>query len=391
MKRWTLVLLAQLMLAGAAHLAWGNEWENRGGRLNPGGGWFDWVKNTIDGRYCALGYKGNLQCYDPVTNVLDTVYANGSQTPDPQNGDLQIFGWDHVNGEYLAMDGGRTIGPYPMAFSMITRTWRILTNADFDLIESRTVASGAGSATSPDHDLYVVFAGRQNGYEGRKAVVYDLRNRTYTELDGPASMPNRKLTQGQFLYIPSLQRFLLFGGYSSSLGPLNDLWLLDPVTWMWSSVTAQNPPSGRYFSQMAYDHVNDVVYLYGGHGAADGGISVLHLSTWSWEYLPEPPGTVLADYPGLRRVGAGIFAPEAGFCSGSGVLVGTNWIGSAEIWCWTHSFDGSPPPPPPPMPGWVRTTDTPDQVRFDYQSAPPSGVDLYDCIVESTLVNCQRR
>ena len=106
MKRLTLVLLAQFMLAGAAPLAWSNEWENRGGKLNPAGGWFQWVQNTFDGRYCALGYGGSLQCYDPSTNVLETVYVDGSQTPDPQNGDLQIFGWDHVNLEYLAMDGG---------------------------------------------------------------------------------------------------------------------------------------------------------------------------------------------------------------------------------------------------------------------------------------------
>jgi len=392
MKRLTLVLLAQLVLAGASPVTWANDWVNRGGRLNPGGGWFQWVQNTFDGRYCALGYKGNLQCYDPGTNVLETVYADGSQTPDPQNGDLQIFGWDNVNLEYLAMDGGRTIGPNPLAFSMVTRTWRILTNADFDAIESRTKAAAAGSATSTDHDLFVVFAGGANGYPGTKSLVYDLRNRTYGELSGPPAMPSRKFTQGQFLYIPSLQRFLLFGGYSLSSGPLNDLWLLDPATWVWTPVTALNPPSGRYFSQMTYDRINDLVYLYGGHGATDGGVSALHLDTWTWEHLPEPPGTVLVNYPGLRRVGAGIFDPGAGFCSGAGALSGTNWVGSAEIWCWTHSFDGSPPPPPPPppAPGWVLTT-TPDRVWFEYQSAPAAGVDLYDCIADATVIDCLKR
>jgi hypothetical protein len=388
MKRLTLMLLAQLMLAGTAPVTWGNEWVNRGGRLNPSGGWFQWVQNTVDGRHCALGYNGNLQCYDPATNVLETVYVDKSQTPDPQNGDLQIFGWDHVNREYLAIDGGRTIGPYPMAFSMITRTWRILTNADFDGIESRTKAAAAGSATSPDHDLFVVFAGAHGGYPGRSAHIYDLRNGTYRELIGPASMPSRKFTTGQFLYIPSLGKFLLFGGYTGSV-PLNDLWLLDPATWGWTPVTAQNPPSGRYFSQMAYDSINDVVLLYGGHGTADGRVSALHLDTWTWEHLPEPPGTVLVDYPGFRRVGAGIFDGGAGFCSGSGILAGTGWVASAQIWCWTHSFGESPPPPA--APGWVLTTSTPDRVRFEYRSAPPSGVDLYDCIADANIIDCRRR
>lgn len=388
-KRLTLALSAQLMLAGVAPVTWANEWVNRGGMLNPGGGWFQWMQNTVDGRHCALGYGGNLQCYDPATNVLATVYVNGSQTPDPQNGDTQVFGWDHLRREYLAMDGGRSIGPYPMAFSMVTRTWRILTNADFAGIESRTITGSAGSATSPDHDLFVVF-GERGGSAGRKTLIYDLRNRTYRELVGPTSMPIRNLTQGQFLYIPSLRRFLLFGGLSFNSGPLNDLWLLDPATLSWTPVTAQNPPSGRYFSQMAYDRVNDLVYLYGGHGAANGGVSVLHLETWTWEHLPEPPGIVRVNFPGIRRVGAGIFDPGAGFCSGSGVLVGTDWVGSAHIWCWTHQFNG-PPPPPPPAPGWVLTTSTPDRVRLEYRSAPPIGVDLYDCIADANVIDCRRR
>jgi hypothetical protein len=392
MKRLTLSLSTLLVLVVAAPPnAWGNEWANRGGKLNPGGGWFEWVQNTVDGRHCALGYGGNLQCYDPATNVLETVYVNASQTPDPQNGDLQIFGWDHVNQEYLAMDGGRTIGPNPLAFSMITRTWRILTNADFEGIESRTKTGGAGSATSPDHDLFVVFAGSQWGYPGRKTLVLDLRNRTYREVNAPASMPARNRTLGQLLYISSLRKFLLFGGGASNYAPLNDLWLFDPTTSVWTSVTAQDPPSGRYFSQMAYDSINDLVYLYGGHGAADGSVSILHISTWTWEHLPEPPGSALVDYPGLRRAGAGIFDPGAGFCSGSGVLAGTDWVRSAHIWCWTHAFGPPPPPPPPPAPGWVLTTSTPDRVRFEFQTAPSSGADVYDCIVDATAIDCQRR
>lgn len=392
MKRSTFVFSTLLVLTALPPGdARGNEWSNRGGMLNPGGGWFDWVQNTVDGRHCALGYGGSLQCYDPGTNTLETVYVNASQTPDPQNGDLQIFGWDHVNQEYLAMDGGRTIGPNPMAFSMITRTWRILTNADFDGIEARTKSGGAGSATSPDHDLFVVFAGSHTGYPGRKTLVLDLRNRTYREVSAPASMPARNRTQGQLLYISSLRKFLLFGGVSSDYKILNDLWLFDPVTMAWTSVTAQDPPSGRYFSQMAYDSINDLVYLYGGHGAVDGSVSVLHVGTWAWEHIPEPPGTVLVDYPGIRRVGAGIFDPGAGFCSGSGVLAGTDWVRSAHIWCWTHAFGDPPDPPEPPPPGWVLTISTPDRVRFEFQQEPPPGAVVYDCIGDATVIDCQKR
>lgn len=391
MRRLTLIAVAQLMLCGLAPHAWGNDWVNRGGMLNPGAGWFQWVHNSVDGRHCSLNYNGSLQCYDARSNVHEMVYLDRSQTPDPQNGDLQIFGWDHVNKEYLAMDGGRTIGPHPMAFSMITRTWRILTNADFDMIESRTVTSSAGSATSPDHDVFVVFAGSAWGYAGKKTLVFDLRNRTYRELPGPASMSKRNNTQGQLLYISSLKRFLLFGGQSEGGALLNDLWLLDPVTWTWAQVSPQNPPPGRIFSQMAYDRVQNKVYLYGGWGADDGEVSVLHVNNWSWEHLPEPTGTVRVNYPGLRRVGAGMFDPSAGFCSGSGVLVGTDWIGSAAIWCWTHQFDGSAPPPPPPTPAWVKMSLTTDRMRFEYHSAPPGGVDLYDCTSDISVVDCRKR
>lgn len=389
MKRLALMFVAQVLLVGASTIAWGNEWVNRGGRLNPAAGWFQWVPNTVDGRHCVLTYYGHIQCYSARTNLLETIYEDRSQQPDPGNGDLQIFGWDHVNKEYLAMDGGRPIGPYPMAFSMITRTWRILTNADFDRIESRTKAHSAGSATSSDHNVFVVFAGSQYGAR-RLTLVFDLKNRTYRELPGPASMPIRSNTQGQLLYISSLKRFLLFGGASDTYAPLNDLWLLDPATWTWTQVSARNPPSGRFFSQMAYDYVHNRIYLYGGWGTSDGNVSVLHLDTWTWQHIPQPLGTALVNYPGWRRVGAGMFDPHAGFCSGSGILAGTDWVGSAAIWCWKHQFDAAPPPPPP-APGWVRTSLTVDRVRFEYQSAPAAGVDLYDCSSNSSVVDCRKR
>ena len=250
--------------------------------------------------------------------------------PAPNGGDLHAFAWDHVNKEYITLDGSRN-GRQAFAFNLTTRTWRPLTNADFSGLDGRTFVSGSGTAVSPDHDLIVIFGGGL--YASNVTRILDLRNRTYREVVGPAALQRRSYVQNQFLYISSIKQFLLFGGWNNQY--LNDLWLFDPRSQTWTQVAHQNPPTGRYFAQMAYDPVQNIVYLTGGHNGS-GRVSILHIATWTWEHLPLPPGRVLIDYPGQRSVGTAMFDPGSGFCTTAGELEGGTWLDNLRTWCFKH-------------------------------------------------------
>ena len=213
----------------------------------------------MDGRYCLFSgnsYRSDNEvvCYDASTNQWEWVYDRGSTVPAPNGGDLHTFAWDHVRKEYITLDGGRN-GRQAFAFNITTRTWRPLTNNDFMGLDDRMFVSGSGTAVSPDHDLLVIFGGA-GLYVSNVARLLDLRNRTYSEVAGPASLPRRSYVQNQFLYISSLRQFLLFGGRDGQ-SYLNDLWLFDPQSKTWTPVAHQNPPTGRYFAQMAYDPIQN--------------------------------------------------------------------------------------------------------------------------------------
>lgn len=311
------------------------QWTNFGGRMNIGGGWFDWVQNDVDGRYCLETFRGHIECWDAPTNTIETVYVYDAPAVEnglvPRRGDLQSWVWDHVAQEYLHLDGCRS-GRGAFAFHLPTRTWRPITDSDFTWISTRTTICGDGSAVSLDHNIAVIVSGR-GGTVGRQTRILDFQARTYTEFNAPIAMIPRSYTQQQFVYIPTLQKFLMFGGRKSGTsGNLNDLWLLDPVTRLWEEVAHLNPPSPRYFGQMAYDSADNRVYLTGGHGG-DSRIARLDLTTWTWEHFPTPVGVQFIDFPGWRRVGASVIDPLRGWCHVGGVLVGGDWTKTQHVWC----------------------------------------------------------
>jgi hypothetical protein len=231
-------------------------------------------------------------------------------------------------------------------------------------------------------------------YPTRAVRFFDLQNRIYSEINSASNPSPRTLVQNQFLYLSSIKKFLLFGGWSGTQY-LNDLWLLDPVTKSWMPIAHGNAPAANANAHMAYDSVQDVVYLTGGdRGSAR--VSILHLSSWTWEHLPLPSGTAFVDYPTRRRVGAGMFHPVAGFCTVAGKLDGGTWIESLRTWCFKHaiSIDNDPPAQPPAggsdfvpsnlgdlLVGWEKSADDPgDVVRYEVERSENSGVTWIDTV-----------
>lgn len=59
---------------------------------------------------------------------------------------------------------------------------------------------------------------------------------------------------------------LLFGGYNSSIGELNDLWLTNGIDWM--QFQTPHSPGEQSGANMAYDEARQMAVLYGGSGNA---------------------------------------------------------------------------------------------------------------------------
>lgn len=382
--------LALLTGAGVA-TAQTNKWTYKGGWIGYTRGWLEWQKNSYDGRYCLFagspswsGSPNDVWCYNAATNVWENVYKGDLSATWPKGGDEHAWGWDHVHGEYIILDTAH-YRPQAYAFKMATRTWRKLTNADFAGIESRNLPFGAGTATSPDHDLMVITHGPSGG--DALTRILDLKNGTYSELrpaTGVAFPENRNLIQNMFVYVSSLRKFLLFGGHSIVTNKnLNDLWLFDPVSKTWMKVTQSGDiPSPRANSHIAYDSVQNVVYLFGGNVTEDPVVYILRLSDFSWQKLPVPAGTVYVDRSPYRTNGTSMWSKEAGFClTGGSLSPARDWSDSLRTWCFQHSLsaDSTPPSSPPANTGSFVPSDLGNLTASWYKSASdPADVARYE-------------
>ncbi|HWP59902.1 MAG TPA: kelch repeat-containing protein [Candidatus Acidoferrales bacterium] len=392
----TLLLAAPLLFAFAAAAQDVNKWRNRGGNLLVTRGWLNAAQNDLDGQFClfsghsAVTPENDVFCYDASINKWTRVYPGNKSASQPVGGDLHAWGWDHIGKEYFLFDGSK-VGWRAYAFNPVTKAWRRLTDADFPGLDDRSFIDGAGIATSPDHDLMVIAHGSNSVSVGNVVRILDLKNRTYSEMY-TGIPPNRKNIQHQFLYISSLKKFLLFGGRGAS-GALRDLWLFDPASKTWMPIAHNNPPPGTYNGHMAYDSVQNVVYLVGGEGGS-ARVWILHLSNWTWEQLPLPSGTALVDYPTRRRYGIALFHPVAGFCTAAGALDSAAYWQSYQTWCFKHSLSIDDEPPQEPGPGntnfvpsnlgdltvsWAASPSDPGDVqRYELQRSEDGGATWVD-------------
>ncbi len=396
-------LLGALLMSGTAQAEVVNQWTQVNAVVNDiPRGWLELEENDIDGRYCLFsGHSANtvrndVLCFDSGTRTWNLASAGTNSTTPPIGGDLHAWGWDPVADEYLLFDGKFAQQSY--AFHYPTRVWRPLTNSDFPGIGARVAISNAGTATSPEHRLMVIVHGTIYGSPTSvvRYLTLDAAGRRFEETVTGVNPPARGSIQNQFLYIPTLQKFLLFGGEAGT-GLLNDLWLLDPATRTWTPVVQTNPPPGTALAHMAYDAAQNVVYLSGGSGLITSHVWVLNLDTWTWQQLPTPSGTAGIHYPKPRQYGASLFDPAVGFCTVFGALSNaSSWLESLANWCFQHQFTSDTTPPDAPGPGtanfipsnlgdlslsWPRSSADPDDVdHYELQRSTNGGASYLDQI-----------
>jgi len=90
-------------------------------------------------------------------------------------------------------------------------------------------------------------------------VVTDNKNEWQTIKSPTASGPSARYNH-TLLYIESIQKFLLFGGYDGK-EVKNDLWLLTPGTWEWTPVSTS---TWCGFKEYSFALLNERLYVFGG-------------------------------------------------------------------------------------------------------------------------------
>lgn len=104
----------------------------------------------------------------------------------------------------------------------------------------------------------------------------------------PATRPAAR-GQHAMAYDAARQQVVLFGGFNSNFGGLNDTWVYSCATHTWTQKFPANSPSARHAHAMAYDPNSQLVVLYGGSSTLN--------DTWTWD------GTNWAQVAGANQPG----------------------------------------------------------------------------------------
>ncbi len=209
---------------------------------------------------------------------------------------------------------------------------------------------GANMVYDSESDRFILFGGFDimEDRELDETWAYDLNSNTWTAMN-PAKHPAGR-NFSQMAYIPTIDRVLLFSGWTGDSALLNeptgDTWLYDYNHDTWKRLSPSSAPTRRHFSAMAYMSSLDRVLLYGGQ-SREGGPFVSDLwtfdpTTLEWEELHP------ATDPGERGQYGMAYDAKAdkvvlfggGGTSMNGPFTDETWLYDPQANAWTNGTPG---------------------------------------------------
>lgn len=113
------------------------------------------------------------------------------------------------------------------------------------------------------NDKFIMFGGQNStGYNLNDTWVYNLNSNVWTQMS-PATAPGNR-TAHTMMYDPYHSQVVLFGGYDVN-NNLNDTWVYDYPTNTWTNVTQPNAPSVRSYLRSTYMASTNEHLMFGGY------------------------------------------------------------------------------------------------------------------------------
>ncbi len=206
--------------------------------------------------------------------------------------------------------------------------------------------AGANMAYDSESDRFILFGGYDfaNQIEFDETWAYDLNTNPWTAMN-PAKHPAGR-NVSQMVYIPTIDRVLLFSGLVSDPVLLNeptgDTWLYDYNHDTWQQVKPSSAPTRRHYASMVYMSSVDRVLLYGGqtkevYGGVVGDLWSFNPATLNWEELHP------AVSPGERAFHGTAYDSKAdkvvlfgGGTDNAGPFTDETWLYDPQANTWTN-------------------------------------------------------
>ena len=159
------------------------------------------------------------------------------------------------------------------AYDTSNNTWTQMNPA-----ASPSKREAGAMAYHPTLDRVVMFGGNSDYGLDDETWLYDYNSDSWEMIDPPQS-PSRR-AYSAMVYVPSIERIVLFGGSHPIESATSDTWLFDHEGMTWVELHPDPAPSKRAFHAMVYDASVDKIVLFG------GGPDWYHYTNETWFYDP---------------------------------------------------------------------------------------------------------
>ncbi|MHA2057761.1 MAG: Kelch repeat-containing protein [Candidatus Thorarchaeota archaeon] len=212
--------------------------------------------------------------YDPVT--MSSPFTIADQEDLPTRGNMGMV-YDNESDLVVIYGGWNNTGnPW-------NSTWSYGYNSDvYTELNPSVAPSGRaepGIVYDSIRDQVILFGGEDNldtGWQLNDTWLFDVDTNSWTEVF-PTTAPSER--RGHILAFDSeSDRVIFFGGHQGFGSPIDDTWVYNPGTNVWTEMSPSIAPPARFAHKMAYDSESDRVILFG------GAIDSLSFFSDTWAY-----------------------------------------------------------------------------------------------------------
>ena len=154
-----------------------------------------------------------------------------------------------------------------------------LTNLWTEIFPQQQPAARSSHSMAYDQiaQIIIVFGGIDNNDTWLDDTwIFDSRTQVWTQVF-PDNHPSVRGSASIF-YDPQAQKTILYGGYRPSGGHFDDTWAFDYSSNNWTNLNPSIKPTGRYGAPMVYDPINQRGFMFGGR------TSYITDETWVYYY-----------------------------------------------------------------------------------------------------------
>jgi hypothetical protein len=263
-------------------------------------------------------------------------WAQQSPATSPQSRSSATMAYDSATGTIVLFGGLKNGSTLQDTWTWNGTTW---TNVTASTVTS-TNTPPARSAASMDYDAAtasVVLFGGYDSNGNRLQDTWTWNGTTWTNVTA-STVTSTNTPPARFYstmaYDAATGTLVLFGGNGVS-GNIQDTWTWNGTTWTnvtAPTVTSTNTPPARYNSAMAYDAATGTVVLFAGYASSSGFLQ----DTWTWNGATWTNATAAtitsANTPSARDVPTMTYDPA----TGTVVLFGGGNLSSTlqDTWTW---------------------------------------------------------